>query len=584
MRYVVGFFATIGVLFVLLLAVMFWGVSNLKNVTQHPAKPIPSIAVLQLDLKGEIAEPSPAPELPLPFGARAAKLRDLVVAIDRARTDDRIKGIVLHVGSAQLRMAQAQELRDALQRFRDRGKFAIAHADSWAVGGDSAYLLATGCDEVWMQPMGELRATGWNREFEFYKGLLEKVGVNFEVSKRKEYKSAGDQFTETKLPPAVRENYETLGKDLTQQLVDGIATGRKIEPDSVRQAMARMPLFGDEAKDGHFIDQLGHADEADSAALKRAGAGAQFVKYDQFRRQPEPPSRPEATKIAVIYAIGVIAPFGAPDFSGDSIVTPDTMRKAFETAIDDKAIKAIVLRVDSPGGEVVAGESIRRLVLRAKESGKKIVVSMGSVAASGGYWISMDADKIVAEPATITGSIGVLAERPDAQALLDKLGVTVDQVKTTDAPIMSLARPASAQERERRNASLDRIYASFVDGVAKGRKLSPDKVEAIARGRVWTGKQAKDVGLVDELGGLDVALRVTRQELGLPTDSPLVATVLPERRSPLEELLRYMRGENEAVARLASWASVAQPLLRAASPLFESPDARTLRLPAELLD
>jgi protease-4 len=435
-----------------------------------------------------------------------------------------------------------------------------------------------------MQPMGELRTTGWNREFEFYKGLFDKIGVNFEVSKRKEYKSAGDLLTETKLPAAVRENYQTLGNDLTQQLVDAIATGRKIEPASIRQAMARMPLFGDEAKAGHFIDQLGHVDEADAGALKRAGAGAQLVKYDQFRRQPAPPPRPAATKIAVIYAVGVITPSRGPDFGGDSLLTPDSMRKAFETAIDDKAIKAILLRVDSPGGEVVAGESIRRLVLRAKDSGKKIIVSMGSVAASGGYWISMDADKIVAEPATITGSIGVLSQRPDAQALLDKLGVTVDQVKTTDAPILSLARPASAQERERRNAALDRIYASFVDGVAKGRKLSPDKVEAVARGRVWTGKQAKEVGLVDELGGLDVAMRVTRQELGLPTDSPLLAMLLPERRSPLEEMVRYMRGENEAMARLASWASVAQPLLRAAAPLLESPDTRMLRVPAELLD
>jgi protease-4 len=348
--------------------------------------------------------------------------------------------------------------------------------------------------------------------------------------------------------------------------------------------MGRMPLFADEAKDAHFIDQVGHVDEADIAALKRAGPGAQFIKYEQFRRQPPPPPRPEATKIAVIYAIGVITPSRGADLSSDPLLTPETMRKAFETAIDDKAVKAIVLRVDSPGGEVVAGESIRRMVLRAKEAGKKVIVSMGSVAASGGYWISMDADKIVAEPATITGSIGVLAQRPDAQGLFDKLGITVDQVKTTDAPILSVARPASPQERERRNAALDRIYASFVDGVAKGRKLTPDKVEAIARGRVWTGKQAKDVGLVDELGGLDVAVRVTKQELGLPTDAPLVAIALPERRSPFEEFLRYARGENEAMDRLATVMHMAQPLLRAASPLFESPDARMLRVPDELLN
>lgn len=580
MRYVVGFFATIGVLFMLLLGLVFYGFANLKNVAQRPPKPIPATAVLAIDLKNTLVEDTAGIGLPLPFLENKARLRDVVAAINRAAGDARIKGLLLRLEGGATGMAQAQELTDALQRFRDKKKFTAAWADTLGEGGpaNGPYLLASQTDEIWVQPQGTVGLTGFGGDFLFYKNALEKIGVKFEVWKRKEFKSAADQFVEPALPAPVRANYESLLGDVQAQLLDRVATARKLDQAAVRATLDRAPLLAKEALDARLIDRIGYRDEAEGSVLSHAGAGAQLVEFAQYRASYAAPTPPaNATHMAVIYGVGLIDRHATRDIGDtDPVMAPEALRKAFDEAIKDHAVKAIIFRVDSPGGSPVASESIRRDVLRAKEAGKKVIVSMGNVAASGGYWVSMDADKIVAQPGTITGSIGVVGSKIDASGLASLVGIHVDNISTSDAARLSMWRPSSPQQRERQDARIDATYNDFVSAVAAGRKLPREKVEEIARGRVWTGKQAKEIGLVDELGGMDVAFKVARAELGLPPEAPIAARLLPQRRTPAEQLMRALQGETASLGTLVAMEQRFRPLLRVYDELVASDDSRML--------
>jgi protease IV len=575
MRYLVGFFATIGVLLVLLIAIAIWTVSNMWSMALRPSKPVPAVAVLAIDLKESIAEETAGVELPLPFLENKMRLRDIVNAINRAGTDGRVKALVLHIEGGAPGMAQAQEIADAVQRFRDKGKFAIAWADTLGEGGpaNAPYLLAAQANQLWVQPQGLVGLTGYAGDFLFFRAALDKIGVKYEVWKRKEYKSAMDSFIETQISAPVRENYESLFGDALQQLVDRTAAARKLTPDAVRATLNQAPLLASEALDAKLIDKVGYRDEADAAALAQAGPGAALVQFDDYRTgqaQLDPASN--ATQIALIYAVGMIDRRSSRDFgSADPVLTPAAMRKAFDEAIGNPAIKAIIFRIDSPGGSAVASESIRRDVLRAKAAGKKVVVSMGNVAASGGYWIAMDADKIVAQPGTVTGSIGVVGGKPEASGLARLIGIGVDTITTTESADLSIWRPSSPMQNQRQNVRIDATYNAFVANVAAGRKLPPEKTEQIARGRVWTGRQAKEIGLVDELGGMDTALRIARAELGLGAEAPVAARLMPTHRPLSEQILRVLRGETTSVGVLA-------PLVRLLGDLTTPPESRTLLL------
>ncbi|GIL40625.1 signal peptide peptidase SppA [Roseiterribacter gracilis] len=574
MRYLVGFFAAIGVLFVLAIAFSVWVVSNVRTLQPAP-QPIPAVAVLAIDLKSAIAEETGGVELPLPFLENKARLRDIVGTITRAANDGRVKVLMLRMEGGAAGLAQAQEISDALQRFRDKNKTVIAWADTLGEGGpaNSSYLLTAMATQSWVQPQGQVGLMGYGSDFLFYRNALERIGVKYEVWKRKEYKSALDEYVETQIPAPVRENYESLFGDVMKQLIERAAAARKLDQAVLRAAIEKGPLLASEALDAKLIDKIGYRDEAEAAALAEAGAGAKIVEFPAYRaalQQVVPPAN--ATQIAVIYGVGEINRRSARDFSNtDPVMTPEPLRKAFEEAISNAAIKAIVFRVDSPGGSPVASETIRRDVLRAKAAGKKVIVSMGNVAASGGYWIAMDADKIVAQPGTITGSIGVIGGKPEASGLAKLLNIGIDKITTTDQPPLSIWRRLTEQQRQRQEVHLDDTYGAFVQNVAAGRKLAPEKVEAVAKGRVWTGRQAKEIGLVDELGGIDVAFKVVRTELGLAADAPLATRVLPARRTPGEQILRMLRGEDSV--------SVFEPLgpfLRAYRELTASEGTRTL--------
>lgn len=560
MRFIVRLLAVFGVLFIVLIALVVVAVSRLHTMAGRPPAPIADGTVLTLAVSGPFTEDSPNRSgVAAVVGGHPTKLREVVGALDHATGDSRIKGIVLKI-DASAGMAQTQELRAALKRFRAGGKFAYAYSDDFGEGGtgNGQYYLAAACDQIWLQPMGEAMLTDVAFESPFLKDAFGKLDIEPEFTKRAEYKTAPETFTEHGFTPAAREMMEGLANDLTQQLVADIASSRNLSADEVRAQLAKGPLGTDEAIKAKLIDHAGYADEVVEAAEKAAGGAGKSVPLTDYYRQAvtEPAGAPN---IALIYEVGDIDRVqGAidPDSGGRSLDPGNAVVAGFIKAIGNPSIKAIVFRINSPGGSVSGSESIRRLVVRAKQAGKKIVVSMASVAASGGYWISADADKIVAEPATLTGSIGVFSGKFVVGKGLADIGITTD--RTAAGPFTQMESPFvpyTPEQSQRINAEIDSVYNGFIDRVAEGRKIPAGTVAQSAKGRVWTGQQAKQLGLVDMLGGLDDAIKLARETAGIPTEQETVLRVYPEPLSPLDALRALLNGdagvEDEARAALS---------------------------------
>ena len=436
-------------------------------------------------------------------------------------------------------------MRDAIADFRAKGKFAIAFADTFGEGGPGTrpYYLATACDEIWLQPLGEVGITGLRSEQTFFKGLLDKLGITASLEHREEYKTAMNSFTEVEMTPAQREEIEALLTSMQDQINRGIAAARKLQATDVAALVDRAPLSADAAKAAGLIDRIAYRDEALWRAQLRAGAGAKTMALSRYLTAAGRPHKSGA-RIALIYGTGLITRTGsgAGALTNDTQFTARAIERAFNAAVRDKDVKAIVFRIDSPGGSATASETIWREVARAHQHGKSIIVSMGDVAASGGYYVAAPADKIVAEPATLTGSIGVLGGKIVLGGLLEKLGITTDSVQRgANADMYSLAQDFSPQSRQHLADELDNTYRGFKDHVAAGRHLSADAVEAAAKGRVWTGEDALRLGLVDALGGYDTAFALARRAANLPSDAPIDIVVYPRERGPRRAALRPPR-------------------------------------------
>jgi protease-4 len=558
MKFLVRLLAVVGFLFIVLIGVAIFAVSRLP-LAGRPPTPIADGTVLTLAVGGPFTEESPARSgLASVVGGHTKKLREVIAALDRAAGDSRVKGLVIKI-DASAGMAQTQELRAALKRFRAGGKFAYAFADDYgeSASGNGQYYLAAACDQVWLQPMGEAMLTDVAFEEPFLKNAFGKLDIDPEFVKRAEYKTAPETFTEPGMTPAAREMMESLANDLTGQLVADIAASRSLPPDDVRALLAKGPLTADEAIKARIVDHAGYADEVVDAARKAAGGGAAVPLADYYRQAVvESKGQPN---IALIYEVGDIdAAQGPIDPAGSERGTDQqsAVIAGFAKATADPSVKAIVFRVNSPGGSVSGSESLRRMVVRARQAGKKVVVSMASVAASGGYWISADADKIVAEPATLTGSIGVFSGKFDIGKGLADIGVTSD--RTASGPFANMESPFTPftpAQTDRLNATIDAVYDGFLTRVAEGRKMPVATVAVSAKGRVWTGQQAKQLGLVDALGGLDDAIRLAREIAGIGPDEATIARVYPEPLSPLQAVRSFLDGdtgiEGEAGAALA---------------------------------
>jgi protease-4 len=525
---------------------------------------VPSRVILEVDFERGVIEAVPDDALAQLMMEDVMTLRDVVDAIDRGAEDRRVKALFARIGSGGMGLAHLQEIRDAVRRFRASGKPAYAFAESFGEfgPGNGGYFLATAFDRIYLQPLGDVGMTGLIYEVRFIRGLLDKLGVTPQIGQRMEYKNAANYYTDRELNEPYRESLQSILDAHFGQLVRGIAEGRGLAEDEVVALFDRAPLLAQEALDAGLVDALAYRDEAEAEMREAVGAEAEPVGPSRYLEASGRPHR-RGTTIALIEGHGTLMR-GVSRYSpldGSVTLGSDTIGRAFQNAVDDRRVKAIVFRVNSPGGSPIASESVWRETVRAREADKPVIVSMGNWAGSGGYYVAMDANKIVAQPGTITGSIGVLGGKLVTREFWGKLGITWDDVVSSKNSRMWSTSYEFGPAYERVDALLDRHYDDFTSRVAAGRGMSLEEVLEIAKGRIWTGEEAKELGLVDELGGIDVAVGLALEAIGLDSEAPVRLKRFPRRRSPWE-LLFSKRNERAAVDALARSLRAVQPQMR----------------------
>lgn len=469
------------------------------------------------------------------FGGDPLTMRDLSDVLHWAGEDARVQGVVLRIEPLAIGWGKVQEIRDQVDSVRAKGKTVVAFLEA---GDDAEYYLATAADKVFMAPMGFLGMDGISAELDFYRGLLDKVGVEYDGVSVGEFKSAPEHYTRTAMSEPYRTEYEAIVDGIFENYVSGIASARKLPRDKVRELIDQGPFQATSARELGLVDELYYWDEFEDWVKGTSTEEPQIVAAGTIRAMAARRREPGAltrSNIAVIYASGAIMSGESSDggFGGETMGS-DTITEALRDAREDDSIKAVVIRVDSPGGSVIASDVIWREVMVTK--GKKpVVISMSDLAASGGYYIAMGASAIVAQPGTITGSIGIFTGKFVTDGLYDKVGVSTDQVKRgAFADMYTSSRKFTEQERAKIQDELQDAYAVFIGKVADGRGLDVETVDKIARGRVWTGSAAKELGLVDELGGLDKAIEVAKDKANV-TGTPGIV-VLPRKRTFWEQL------------------------------------------------
>lgn len=508
---------------------------------------LPGSMVLGIDLRKNLVDSSPST---FSFGGRPLTVMDIVLGLDAAERDPRVKGVFIRLGTGSLSVAEAEEVGAALKKFRASGKFVIAHAQGFDGSGLGDYVAATAADQIWMQPKSTFATAGVGGGELFFRGLLDKIKAEPQIAKRAEYKSAADAFMESGMTKEDREQLQQLMKSTYDAAVDGIAKDRKLAPAAVVAALDASPQFTDDAKAKKLIDQIGFDDDALNAALAKAGNDAQAISISQFLGVKNAAAYGSGPHIALVQAAGEIVEgtTNSGPFGGDTVIAGDDMARAIRQATADKDIKAIVLRVDSPGGSVAASDQILDAVKKAQAAGKPVVVSMGGLAASGGYYISLSANKIVAHAGTITGSIGVLTGKVSIGNTLGLVGVKGELVGAGKNALMnSEFQPYTPEQWAAVNAEADTIYADFTQKVAAGRKLPLAKVQEIARGRVWTGSDAQSRGLVDKLGGFWDAADLAKRLSGIPQGDRVTFKVYPRQKGMLETFEEWLGGSNDEV-------------------------------------
>ncbi len=542
---------------------------------------IPAQIVLEVDFEQGVIESIPDDPLAQIMLEDLLPLRDVVDALDRATEDRRVKALFARIGSGGMGMAHLQEIRDAVMRFRESGKPAYAFAETFGEfgPGNGGYYLATAFDRIYLQPAGDVGLTGMIYESPFVRGLLDKLHVTPRLEQRMEYKNAMNFYTDEAYNEPFRTAMQALLDSQFGQLVRGIAEARNLPEQDVMALIDRGPFLGHEAVTAGLVDELVYRDEAVDR-IEEAVGDAEFYDLSRYLAAAGRKNR-KGTTIALIEAYGTVVRGGSrySPLDGSVSMGADSISAAFRSAIEDRRVKAIIFRVDSPGGSYVASDTIWRETIRAQEAGKPVIVSMGNVAGSGGYFVAMNADKIVAQPGTITASIGVLGGKLLTRDFWQEmLGVTWDDVHSSENSRMWTATYDYGPSHERFAASLDRVYEDFTGRVAAGRDLPSEEVSQLARGRIWTGQDALELGLVDELGGVDVAIRLAREAIGLEPDAPVRIKRFPRRRSAWE-LFVSKRGERAALAALRRSLALLQPRVRMLQELGIWNDSGPLSMP-----
>lgn len=542
--------------------------------------------ILELDLTEEVVESPPRDPVSMALTRRRLVLRDLVEGLRRASGDPRVRAVVAKVGGGRLGLARAQEIRAAVQAFRRSGKPAVAWAETFGEFGPGTlpYYVATAFEEIWLQPSGNVGLTGVASQVPFVRGALDRIGVTVQIGQRHEYKNTPNTLTEREFTPAHREAIERVVSSVMEQLIDDIAQARGLEPAAVRAAVDRGPLLGEQAVQAGLVDRLGYRDEVYDAVRDRVGADTKLLFLSKYGRSgPDLARRLGAGTrpvVALVYGTGHIRQGRSGRGPSGPAMGSDTISAAIREAVHDERVKAIVFRVDSPGGSYVASDAVWREVMLARRGGTPVVVSMGDVAASGGYFVSVAADVIVAQPGTLTGSIGVYAGKAVIRDLLEKAGVSHGSVAGgAHAEIFSMLRPYQEGEWALIDSWLDSVYEDFTAKVAQGRGMSREQVHEVARGRVWTGVDALERGLVDELGGLERAVELACDRAGIPAGRRPELRVMP-RFSIVDRLVPPQSSEDPGapgvVADPLGWGPLAHLAARlglpAAGPLVLPPE------------
>jgi protease-4 len=484
-------------------------------------------STLLLKVSGDLQEIEPGGVIGQFFEAPPT-VRSVVDALRKAKADRRVTSVIIRPGGAAALWGKVQEVRDAITDFRTSGKPAIAFME---YGGEQEFYLASACDKVFLAPTASLDLTGMASYELFLRGTLDKIGAYPDVLHVGEFKTAANIFSEKAYTPSHREMAQSLNTDLYEQLVRGLAEGRHKTPQEIRALIDHGPYQPEDAIRAGLIDDVAYEDELDDKVrLSREGGSTKFLNMADYRRVSATSlGLGRGQRIAVIYAVGVITS-GESDPTGDSLGS-DTIVEHLRKVRGDDSIKAVVLRVDSPGGSAIASDVIWREVFLTREK-KPVIASMSDVAASGGYYISMPAHAIVAQPATLTGSIGVVMVKFAIGGTLGKLGMNMDRVTAGRwADMYAPDRPFTPEERQRVEQSMQATYEAFVEKAASGRNTTPEKIDQVAQGRVWTGLQAKQIGLVDELGGLDRALTLAKQRAKIDEKAEVELVIYPQRKS-----------------------------------------------------
>ena len=580
-RWLNRIFVTIGLLVVLVITV---GVIAFI-VTRES---VPETGVMVIDFEQGVIESVPPDTLAGVLLGDQLQVRDLVDALDAAADDDRIRAVIARIGSGQP-MAMTQEFRQAVQRFRASGKPAIAFAETIGeVGpGNTGYYLATAFDEIHLQESGDIGLIGLSVQSIFLRGMLERLGLDPRWDNRHEYKTAQNMIVEREYTDDHREVELAVAHSMYDQMIEDMAAGRDLDPADLRDLIDRGPFYGVEAIEVGLVDGLAFRDEVFAQMEERLGEPFETIgprKYLKIHARPHT----RGTGVALIYGDGSVVrgASGYDPITGLTFMGADTVTAAFREAIEDDDIEAIVLRVDSPGGSYVASDAIWRMTQLAREAGKPVVVTMSNVAASGGYYVAMGADRIIAQPGTITGSIGVLAGKLLTENFWEeRLGITWDRVETSDNASMYIGLEDYTEHGWARHQTwLDRVYDDFTSKAAAGRGMTQTALQELARGRIWTGRQALELGLIDDVGGFGEAWAAVRELLELDPDAALHVRGFP---AELPWYQRLMEPDQEPAVSASLQAAVqmleqVQPAARALRRAGVLDQPHALEMPTEL--
>jgi protease-4 len=523
LRYVIG---------AALLVALFWWVAR------GGAEPrIADGSLLVIELSGRYVDGA-VPLLSRLRGEPIQSLLSLTSELRKAARDERLAGVVFRVRALDLGWAQAEEIREAILRLGEKGKQTLAVLEVEGFG-NAPYYVASAAGRVVATPGGSAPFLGLAAEYLFLGGLFEKLGVDVEYERVGEYKSAVESYAETKMSDANREQTNALLDSIDSHFVSRIAAARKRSEEQVRLAIDSAPSAPEELREHGLVDEVAPFDDAVEALGEHP-----LVEADVYAQvTPEGVGFQPAASFAIVHAVGPVV-VGEGTFSGgQAVMASDSVAEAIHDAAEDEKVKAIVLRIDSPGGSPLASDLIWQAIRDARSEGKPVVASLSDVAASGGYYVASAADAIVSQPQTLTGSIGVFVIRPVLAGLFEKLGVTVEPItRGARADLLLSTVPMSAETRAVLRQDVQNTYRRFLARVAEGRGLETAVVDGVARGRVWTGAQAREVGLVDRLGGVSEAVLVAKEKVGLAADADVLLVQYPPPKPVAQQLIEALQG------------------------------------------